>query len=214
MLWLAAVVVGGAVDVGRACMCAGAPVRKAVRGADRVFAGEVVAMELRQGKTIETEQTKVTVRLAIYTIKISHVWKGPVASEVRVTNAHLCSCGYDFDVDERYLVFAAYRDSVLWTRACVGNQRYDVSGGARYLLGAPSYTAIGAESAEVSREQLMRMLSSEKYEDVVSAAMAFRDDPVNYDEAVARLVLIIWGEAEGVPRFARGALERTNRVDR
>lgn len=92
-----------------ACSCA-APAggseeesaRGAVQGARAVFAGEVDSIERLSLGTVLSSGAPVQVNF-----DVSRVWKGPGYETLTVeTERSEASCGYDFDVGRRYLVYA------------------------------------------------------------------------------------------------------------
>ncbi len=92
-----------------ACTCEPPPPPlDALEGADAVFAGEVVSIEESPigDDGIWSSADPVTV-----TLSVDEVWKGLAVQDVTIlTVSSGDSCGFGFDEDERYLVYA-YRNS-------------------------------------------------------------------------------------------------------
>ena len=95
-------------DCASACSCA-APAgaspqeiaRKEFSGSDAVFAGKVTKIDEPLSLTGSTEPMTVTFR-------VSEAWKGAERETLEVQTAVFdASCGYPFEEDEGYLVFAA-----------------------------------------------------------------------------------------------------------
>ncbi len=115
-----------------ACSCVepGPPAAEAVR-ADAVFAGEVVGVEpvARQGLP----------RLRV-TFALTAVWKGvPEGDTVSVHTARDSStCGYPFELGERYLVYAHATPDGLATGICSRTRRESAAAPDRAALGPPT----------------------------------------------------------------------------
>ncbi|NJP88233.1 hypothetical protein HCN51_01965 [Nonomuraea sp. FMUSA5-5] len=102
LLALAAALLVGLPTAAHACSCADLTPALAVREADAVFTGTVtnVREEDRPG------------RPRVYTFLADQVYKGTPAARITLTsNADSASCGYPFQRDGRYLVFAAVSSS-------------------------------------------------------------------------------------------------------
>jgi hypothetical protein len=98
------------VQEARACTCAPPPPpAPAFAAADAVFSGKVVSFAFVGDGSARLAKTA-----------LSKIWKGErgAASEI-LTAPHSAACGYDFQVDETYLIYA-YRadDGKLYTNIC------------------------------------------------------------------------------------------------
>ncbi len=99
----------------QACSCAYRPNETPLEFVDTVFAGTAVKVEEwdRNGSSAEP----VAIKFAV-----DHVWLGTVESEVEVTTAASgASCGYTFEEDVRYLVYARGTEVSL----CSATQPFD-----------------------------------------------------------------------------------------
>ncbi|RXZ77815.1 hypothetical protein EBB07_27485 [Paenibacillaceae bacterium] len=119
MLLIASIMLGGGVlfkpAMAYACSCAErlTPAEELERGT-AVFAGEVTAIESKEGKVISSgDPIKVT-------FKVSEIWKGEVGSLTDVyTAGSSASCGYDkFEVNQTYIVYASGVEDKLQTGIC------------------------------------------------------------------------------------------------
>jgi hypothetical protein len=86
-----------------ACSCAAAPTpRQALREAKAVFIGEVISTEVFDVKDEFGTQQVIRVRFAV-----SRFWKGVEGAEIIVhTSGHEMSCGFHFEKEKKYLVYA------------------------------------------------------------------------------------------------------------
>lgn len=70
-----------------------------------VFVGRIVSIEI-SSKVIKGE----TIENMIATFVVERRWKGPSVRRLRVqtcgTQALVCTCGFDFELGERYVIFA------------------------------------------------------------------------------------------------------------
>jgi hypothetical protein len=97
-----------------ACSCAPPPPpAEALEQATAVFAGTVTHIDVPGGDVISTADP-VAVTFAVET-----VWKGPVEPILLVTTARSSiSCGYHFDLNQSYLVYAYGSEGNLETGLC------------------------------------------------------------------------------------------------
>lgn len=100
----------------QACSCAeNGPPDESLRWSAAVFSGEVV-------KIVDTNRFKwirSSADLVEFHFKVDQVWKGPVNSEVVVYSAQSsASCGYEFSLNDVYLVYAGENDGKLTASLC------------------------------------------------------------------------------------------------
>jgi hypothetical protein len=99
----------------QACSCAYLPNESPLRFVDTVFAG--TAVEVEEWDMNGSSAEPVAIKFAV-----DHVWLGTVSSEVEVTTAAAgVSCGYTFEKDVRYLVYARGNEVSL----CSATQPFD-----------------------------------------------------------------------------------------
>jgi hypothetical protein len=113
-----------------ACSCAGISERQAFEGADVVFEG--VAISVKEPLIIQSSGDPVE-----FTFSIESTLKGELPSQrVTVTTALSgASCGAEFQVGERWRVFASGSIDSLASHLCAGNRLLD---DARTNKGAPT----------------------------------------------------------------------------
>lgn len=105
-----------------ACSCVGISERQAFEGADVVFEG--VATSAKEPLIIQSSGDPVE-----FTFSVEQTLKGDLPSQVIVTTALMSvSCGAEFQVGERWRVFANGSTDNLGSNLCAGNR----------LLGAPT----------------------------------------------------------------------------
>jgi hypothetical protein len=97
-----------------ACSCAPPPPpAEALAQATAVFAGTVTNIDVPGGAVISTADP-----IAV-TFQVERVWKGPVEPTLLVTTARgQATCGYDFDLNQSYLVYAYGSERNLETNLC------------------------------------------------------------------------------------------------
>ena len=102
-----------------ACSCAGISEREAVEGADVVFEG--VALSAKEPLIIQSSGDPVE-----FTFSVESTLKGDLPSQVTVTTALSgASCGAEFQVGERWRVFASGSSDNLGSNLCAGNRLLD-----------------------------------------------------------------------------------------
>lgn len=97
-----------------ACKCAPHSVAQALSQADAVFEGRVVAIEdVNTGGEPPAAKKRVT-------LNIVRVWKDleDVETVTVTTNAESAACGFHFEIDHSYLVYANRADQLLSVHSC------------------------------------------------------------------------------------------------
>jgi hypothetical protein len=106
------------------------------REAAAVFAGRVVAFEVVTSKIAGREEEEM-----VATLEVERRWNGPKAGKIRVrtcgTQEMLCTCGTDFRLGARFIVFAV--DAPLYTGSCQRTREY------QRIRGDASLQWLGAE---------------------------------------------------------------------
>ena len=97
-----------------ACSCAGSGSPKnALREADAVFFGKVTAMTIDQRHPEQISSADPV----LVEFNVSRVWKGPLRETMTVETERMgISCGYEFAVGHRYVVYAYDGHTGLCTR--------------------------------------------------------------------------------------------------
>jgi len=112
-----------------ACSCGGISERQAFEGADVVFEG--VATSANEPLIIQSSGDPVE-----FTFSVENTLKGNLPSQVIVTTAlSSASCGAEFQVGERWRVFASGSSDNLGSNLCAGNR---LLGAATTKDGAPT----------------------------------------------------------------------------
>ncbi|MFE0154303.1 hypothetical protein ACFWY5_44675 [Nonomuraea sp. NPDC059007] len=114
---LAAAMLVGTTTAACACSCVEFKPAQAVENATAVFTGTVVAIRTVKGPPNAQK---------VYTFRTDNVYKGAPAAEFQIgADTDSPACGYVFDQDARYLVFAGPAERVpgasLSTSLCSGN---------------------------------------------------------------------------------------------
>jgi Tol biopolymer transport system component len=100
-----------------ACSCLPVTPSDALEAADAVFAGVATEIEMPSGTVISSDDP-VQVQF-----RVQQRWKGSQVQRLTVTTAlDSAACGYTFQADQRYLVFAHSVDGQLTTGLCSGTQ--------------------------------------------------------------------------------------------
>jgi MYXO-CTERM domain-containing protein len=118
-----------------ACSCMQQTPEQAAEQADAIFEGRVLTVDAPDPPE-QTEPVHVTIRVA-------QQWKGIESEEVEVTTAaNSAMCGYNFEVDEVYLVYASRgEDGQLQVSLCSRTQLADQATEDRAHLG-PATTPV------------------------------------------------------------------------
>ncbi len=132
-------VVGTNADTGCRC-CETMTDIRAARAADVVFVGAVVEAEYRwslinwgyaearnlfrfDGGRFNAPKTKRSAKLVV-----SETLKGEVRDDWMIHTLPTSGwCGVDFEVGEKYLVFASRRGMQVWSGQCMGSRRLDIA---------------------------------------------------------------------------------------
>jgi hypothetical protein len=106
----------------QACVCDESPGLEAdYREAAAVFAGRVVALHVVAAKSGGNSGEQM-----VATLVVERRWKGPNTREIQVrtcgTQEMLCTCGTDFELGGRFVIFAAGKP--LSTDSCQRTRRY------------------------------------------------------------------------------------------
>lgn len=99
---------------GSPCSCIPIPLQDQFDRAVDIFVGRAVAVELAEGGCTPEGSDR-------WTFKKSGYWKGSRSSVGFVTTSCMSSmCGYGFELDQEYIVFANYDeyDQVVYTHLC------------------------------------------------------------------------------------------------
>ncbi|MCE9557089.1 MAG: hypothetical protein K8T91_27395 [Planctomycetes bacterium] len=117
--------------------CSQELVRSTLDGAEAVFSGTVLGMELNEPRYSRT-----------VTLQVERIWKGMLGKEVRVTTASDgAACGYHFEVGQKYMVYAyrSHGTTLLRTGLCTHTKPLAEAEPDRKLFG------VGYTPAEVER---------------------------------------------------------------
>jgi hypothetical protein len=104
-----------------ACVCADmGSLADEYHHSSAVFVGRIVSLEI-SSKVIDG----VTIENMVATFAVERRWKGPSIRRLRVqtcgTQALVCTCGFDFQLGQRYVVFAQGKP-LLQTSSCNRNE--------------------------------------------------------------------------------------------
>ena len=131
-----------------ACSCVPPPPpAEALESASAVFSAKVVSVEERFR---ESDYGRIPQRRVV--LELDRVWKGCEAAEGEerprrvelVTGSGGGDCGYGFEEDGRYLVYAGQRgDGVLTTGICTRTAKLESAGDDVAALGEPAWVAEG-----------------------------------------------------------------------
>ncbi|GAB4161473.1 MAG: hypothetical protein Fur003_4820 [Candidatus Dojkabacteria bacterium] len=143
-----------------ACSCAmNENIRTSLAQTDYVFSGRVISTKSVYDRFgTNSYQTRVD-------IEVDKTWKGisPEAKEITVlTSASSASCGYEFSVGEKYLIFANGEEnsSAKWVSLCSSTQPYSsaYTSGDISKLGAPLTTYTYDPQTETADDSSKRQL--------------------------------------------------------
>ncbi len=107
------------------CRCSPEDPATALYNSDVVFLGKVVDT-LFVGGMHYLDEDIPSIGNRQVTLQVSKVWKGSVGDTVNVLTEDLAysspytSCGYPFNPDTEYIVYASYSQGQLWTYLCSG----------------------------------------------------------------------------------------------
>jgi|GEM_PF-1872231 len=130
-----------------ACSCAAPPsVHEAVQQSAAVFSGKVISIQEKQG-LIFSSADPVTV-----TLSVKRIWKGEPAQESRVLTAlSEASCGYGFQPNKDYLVYAGQDDEGrLVTTLCSRTKPLSAAADDLAALGAGKAPDVSGTAASLS----------------------------------------------------------------
>jgi HEAT repeat protein len=201
---LAVTLVLGAAGPAGACKCIAPPPPLAALGsADGVFSGQVI----RRGDPL-AEQTGVSSLSPIdYIFRVEDVWKGDIGDSVVVRTARAsASCGYPFEVDEAYLVYAT-RDSIGWrTDLCTRTTGMEWADDDLAAFAGADLTGSTQEIEDRLVRDAIDRLSSEEESVRVEAAAALEDMGHRPDLAMPALIDLYGRGTEADRRAAVSAL--------
>jgi hypothetical protein len=106
-------------DPAAACICDPISVAEAVEEVDSVFLGSAVSVEVLASAGLGGRPPSLlsTSHYLRWGFEVSHVWKGSTADTIYVHSEESeISCGFEFEVGERYLVYAASPGTAFWQR--------------------------------------------------------------------------------------------------
>lgn len=115
-----------------ACSCASLPsVNENLAMKTAVFAGKVVSIKNNSFSLFKSSADPVQV-----TLEVSEVWKGPAQQKIVITTAESsASCGYNFDLNSEYLVYASGENNQLSTGLCEGTKLLSSAASDLAILG-------------------------------------------------------------------------------
>ena len=128
-----------------ACSCMESTPEQAAEFADAVFAGTVVneqpvgADTGPRGAMAATVPMPALLGQIIYTFEVDGVAKGPVGLQVEVlSGGDGASCGMNFGLNERWLVFTTWDGAMHSTGLCSGNAPLEKGAEAPFPLTSPT----------------------------------------------------------------------------
>jgi hypothetical protein len=130
----------------QACSCAGPnPVCQTYWKTDAVFDATVVSIGHLTRERV-TGRTHLSMTENLVRLSVNESWKGAEPGDIEVvTESRPSACGFDFQVGERYIVFANHRleDGRLEVTLCSNTRRYDRQGDFQFFLSSLSSPATG-----------------------------------------------------------------------
>lgn len=125
-----------------ACSCMATTIEESAAVADAVFAGTVVGQEPvgldPVGALAATAPVPGGMGQVVYTFAVDGVAKGDVAADVQIlSSGDGASCGMNFGIGERWLVFAMWDGAVHTTSLCSGNVMLGADEDPPLALSAP-----------------------------------------------------------------------------
>ena len=136
-----------------ACSCMQSTPRQAAEWADAAFAGTVVNEQPVGAETgpigamAATKPVPAVFGQILYTFDVDGVAKGSVGSRVEVlSGGDGASCGMNFAMDERWLIFTTWDGSVHSTGLCAGNVLLEKGVEAPLPLTAPTGGDAGSDA--------------------------------------------------------------------
>lgn len=136
-----------------ACSCAGTiAVEEAQAKSDAVFEGTVTAVKSSSMRLLNSPAKAVKANF-----QVNEVWKGHVAPTIEVLTAGSSeSCGYEFKMGERYLVYATATGKSLEVNLCNGTVLHNQAEQQISLLGSGSLPPQASEGEQQSGETFVR----------------------------------------------------------
>lgn len=166
-----------------ACTCAaGLPLIEQITNSSAIFSGKVTELGLEEVPSPSPGPGIPAPQLQVFqaSVDISKVWKAPLDQPLTVnTDVGSGVCGYNFEVDTEYLIFAYEYEGRLYTSICTNTQPLETAGSDIFVLDslfspaprdrlapAATVTATGYGTDYVSADQLeVRLLLSEGWQE-------------------------------------------------
>lgn len=147
-----------------------------------VFAGEVIRAE---GPRTDPS---VDGRFQTYCFYLTQIWKGPWTDTLKVnTFTSRTECRPEFEIGERYIVFAKEQYDGLWTNACYRNKRVEIRDWTRYWLSTPVYSRPGYGLSKIEIADLFNVSDNSNNRGAQAASEKNRFIQTHRDEITAIL---------------------------
>jgi len=194
----------GAAGPVRACKCIAPPPPLAALGsADGVFSGQVI----RRADPLAGQKGVSSLSPVDYTFRVEDVWKGDIGDTVVVRTARSsASCGYPFEIDDVYLVYAT-RDPSGWrTDLCTRTTGMEWADDDLAAFANADLTGSTQEIEDRLVRDVIGRLSSEEESTRVAAASALEDMGHRPDLVMPALIDLYGRGTEADRRAAVSAL--------
>lgn len=128
-------------DITFGCSCITVTPSNRFAGAKIVFAGRVIdAVKFQR----EIKELDMIMPYVSYTFLVTQRWRGPALDTLRIISHEQGSaCGYNFKIDEDYVVYASTSKEDIVTGACQGNKPVSNAIWEQYKLPEPEYEREG-----------------------------------------------------------------------
>jgi hypothetical protein len=138
-------------------------------------------------------------------LRVTDAWKGATCDTIRVLWDDMPSAfSLRFETGRRYLIYARYRDDVLWVSFCGRSQLASDALRDRYYLGRPRQQCEDSDTLLVQVSTFIQLLD---HPDTALAYRAARDiGEIRAQETVPILKEVLRGERPGYPAYAAMAL--------
>ena len=148
-----------------ACKCGFPTVEEDYLSSDVVFSGKVLRIDsVEDERRIKMGEGQNYLQTVEVELELNETWKGTDETKVTVLTAlHEPSCGYDFSVGERYVVFAKVRKiesgedgdiRALYTGLCTANHELDYDRATEALL--EKLEELKSETPQEAQVELVR----------------------------------------------------------